>query len=176
MDFRLEDALPVLERTPAVLRTLLGDLPEAWTSATEGPGTWSPFDIVGHLIHGERTDWVPRVRHLLRFGDGLAFEPFDREAMFRASQGKSLRQLLDTFAELRAQSLTQLTDLRVTVADLAKPGLHPELGPVTLGQLLATWVLHDLSHVSQVARVMARQYDAPVGPWKAYFPILTVPR
>lgn len=174
-DFRLDDALPVLRRTPAVLRALLLDLPGPWIEATEGPGTWSPFDVVGHLIHGERTDWVPRVEHLLRHGDAVPFPPFDREAMFAASRGLSLGELLDTFAGLRAESLARLTALGLTEADLARRGRHPELGVVTLGQHLATWVAHDLSHVAQVARVMARRYGAAVGPWRAYLPILGPP-
>ncbi len=174
-DFRFDDALPVLRRTPAVLRALLLDLPGPWIEATEGPGTWSPFDVVGHLIHGERTDWVPRVEHLLRHGDAVPFPPFDREAMFAASRGLSLGELLDTFAGLRAESLARLTALGLTEADLARRGRHPELGVVTLGQHLATWVAHDLSHVAQVARVMARRYGAAVGPWRAYLPILGPP-
>jgi hypothetical protein len=162
----------VLERTPAVLRALLADLPDAWVRATEGPGTWSPFDVVGHLVHGERADWIPRVEHLLRHGTAVAFPPFDREAMFEASQGRPLDDLLDTFAGLRAASLERLATLGLTDADLSREGRHPEFGVVTLGQHLATWVAHDLGHVVQVSRVMARQYRDAVGPWRAYLSLL----
>jgi hypothetical protein len=172
MDFRLEEALPVLQRTPAVLRNLLQDLPDVWTEALEGPGSWSPFDVVGHLIHGERTDWVPRVEHMLEHGDSTPFPPFDREAMFNASHGQSLADLLETFDRLRADSLSRLSALRLTSSDLQVRGRHPEFGEVTLGQHLATWVAHDLSHLGQVIRVMARQYTDAVGPWRAYLSIL----
>lgn len=172
MEFRFEAARPVLARTPAVLRALLADLPGDWVHATEGPDTWSPFDVVGHLIHGERTDWLPRVEHLLRHGAAVAFPPFDREAMFEASRGRSLEELLATFADLRRESLDRLAALRLTDADLSRQGRHPEFGVVTLGQHLATWVAHDLGHLVQVARVMARQYSAAVGPWRAYLSLL----
>lgn len=172
MDFQFDDALPVLRRTPAVLRTLLLDLPDSWIESTEGPGTWSPFDVIGHLIHGERTDWIPRVEHMLRHGDAVPFPAFDREAMFAASEGLSLPELLDTFGRLRTGNLDRLVELGLTDADLVRRGMHPELGEVTLGQHLATWVAHDLSHVGQVARVMARQYSTSVGPWRAYLSIL----
>lgn len=172
MEFQFGEALPVLRRTPAALRALLQDLPEAWITATDGPGTWSPFDVVGHLIHGERTDWMPRVDHILRHGDAVAFPAFDREAMFAASRGLPLGELLDTFERLRGESLARLAELRLTDADLARRGRHPELGAVTLGQHLATWVAHDLNHVSQVVRVMAHRYQTAVGPWRAYLSIL----
>lgn len=172
MEFQFDDALPVLRRTPAALRALLLDLPGPWIGATEGPGTWSPFDVVGHLIHGERTDWMTRVDHMLRHGDAIPFAAFDREAMFAASKGLSLSELLDTFGRLRTENLDRLVALGLTAADLARRGRHPELGVVTLGQHLATWVAHDLSHVGQVVRVMARQYATAVGPWRAYLPIL----
>jgi hypothetical protein len=172
MDFKFDTALPVLRRTPSVLADLLADLPSSWTDAVEGPNTWSPFDVVGHLIHGERTDWVPRVEHLLRHGDAVPFPPFDREAMFAASQGRSLGELLDTFARLRSQSLERLEALGLNEADLSRCGRHPEFGVVTLGQHLATWVAHDLGHISQIVRVMARQYTHAVGPWQMYLSIL----
>ena len=172
MEFRLDDALPVLQRTPAVLHALLLDLPGRWTAGNEGLGTWSPFDVVGHLIHGERTDWVPRVEHMLRHGETLPFAPFDREAMFAASEGLSLTELLDTFGRLRAENLVRLAALRLSDADMARRGRHPEMGVVTIGQHLATWVAHDLGHLGQVVRVMARQYSEAVGPWRAYLPIL----
>ena len=172
MDVSFATALPVLRRTPSVVRGLLQDLPASWTDAVEGPNTWSPFDVVGHLIHGERTDWIPRVEHLLRHGDAVPFPPFDREAMFEASRGKSLGELLDAFDRLRAESLERLEALGLTDADLSRRGRHPEFGVVTLGQHLSTWVAHDLGHISQIVRVMARQYTDAVGPWKAYLSIL----
>jgi hypothetical protein len=172
MEFRFEDALPVLRRTPGVMRVLLADLPNAWTSATEGPGTWSPFDVVGHLIHGERTNWMPRVEHILRHGDAVSFPPFDREAMFAASKGRSLSELLDAFDQARAESLRRLDRLGLTDADLERRGRHPEFGVVTLRQQLSTWVAHDLGHLAQIVRVMARQYGDAVGPWRAYLSIL----
>jgi hypothetical protein len=172
MDFRFDDSLPVLRRTPATLRTLLLDLPGAWTTATEGPGTWSPFDVVGHLIHGERADWVPRVEHILAHGEAVPFPRFDREAMFSASEGRSPVDLLDEFARLRGESLVRLQAFRLSDADLDRTGTHPEFGRVTLRQHLATWVAHDLGHTAQVVRVMAKQYTDAVGPWRAYLPIL----
>jgi DinB family protein len=172
MDFDLELGIPILERTPQTLRAMLGTLPAAWIDATEGPETWSPYDIVGHLIHGERTDWIPRARIILAQGSDRHFTPFDRFAQFRDSQGKSLAELLDEFARLRAASLATLAGWRLTETQLALEGEHPEFGTVTLRQLLATWVAHDLGHVAQAARVMAKQYREAVGPWRAYLPIL----
>jgi len=172
MRFDLALALPVLERTPAALRALLGGLPPEWTDATDGDDSWSPFDVVGHLIHGERTDWLPRTEIILREGESRTFPTFDRFAMFRESQGRTLAELLDTFAELRKANLERLRGLRLTPADLDRRGRHPELGPVTLGQHLATWVTHDLSHIRQIVRVMGRQYVEAIGPWTAYFPML----
>jgi hypothetical protein len=173
VNFSFDDAVPLLRTTPAVLRAWLSALPESWTQANEGPETWSPYDIVGHLIHGERTDWIPRLELLLQHGKSRPFTPFDRFAQFRDSRGKSLLELLDTFAELRAGNLARLESHRLQPADLQRPGRHPELGPVTLGQLLATWVVHDLSHLGQIARVMGRQYQTAVGPWVEYLPMLT---
>jgi len=172
MDFQLETAVPVLRRTPAVVRELLAGLPDEWTGSTEGPGTWSPFDIVGHLIHGERTDWVPRVEHILRHGESVAFPPFDREAMFAASRGQSLSALLNTFAALREENLERLAALHLAESDLERRGLHPQLGVVTMRQRLATWTAHDLSHVGQIVRVMAKQYRDAVGPWRAFLPLI----
>ncbi len=162
----------MLGRTPEVLGLWLAGLPPRWTAATEGPGTWSPYDVVGHLIHAERTDWIPRAEHILRHGESLPFPPFDREAMFEASKGRSLGELLETFAALRRESLARLAALRLGEADLARRGRHPELGAVTLGQLLATWIAHDMTHVSQIVRTMARQYTDAVGPWVAYLSVL----
>jgi hypothetical protein len=172
MTFDLATAVPVLARTPAVLDAWLRDLPAAWTSGTEGPGTWSPYDVVGHLIHGERTNWMPRVEHLLAHGEGVPFPAFDRFGQFEASRGKALPELLDTFGDLRADSLRRLAALRLSPADLARKGRHPELGTVTLGQQLATWTAHDLDHLVQIARVMGRQYADAVGPWAEYLRII----
>lgn len=162
----------MLRATPGVLRAWLSPLPESWTTATEGADSWSPYDIVGHLIHGERTDWIPRVELLLAQGQSKPFTPFDRFAQFRDSQGKLLSDLLDTFAQLRQANVARLESLRLQPADFPRRGLHPELGPVTLSQLLATWVVHDLNHLGQIARVLGRQYTEAVGPWVEYLPIL----
>lgn len=172
MELQLTRALEVLERTPATFRALLGGLPEAWTAPNEGPDTFSAFDNLGHLVHGERTDWIPRVRVILAQGTNRRFEPFDRFAHYRESEGKTMAELLDEFARLRAESLTTLRGWRLTERELALEGEHPELGPVTLRQLLATWVAHDLGHVAQTARVLAKQYREAVGPWRAYLPVL----
>jgi hypothetical protein len=172
MDYRFDDALPVLRRTPDVLDTLLRDLPASWIAATEGPDSWSPFDVVGHLIHGDRTDWVPRIEHVLRHGDTLSFPPFDREAMFETSRGSSLADLLGTFRSVRDESIETVVSLALTEADLERRGRHPEFGVVTLRQHLATWVAHDLDHIGQIVRVMARQYSHAVGPWRKYLSIL----
>ncbi|MDZ4673510.1 MAG: DinB family protein [Gemmatimonadota bacterium] len=175
MDFDLETAVPVLERTPRVLRELLSGLPTDWLTATEGPDTWNPYDVVGHLIHGERTDWIPRIEHILAHGDAVPFPSFDRFAQFEASRGQSLGQLLDAFAELRAASLDRLAALQLTATDLDRPGLHPALGRVTLGNHLASWVVHDLDHIYQVVRAMAGQYADAVGPWREYLRIVRTP-
>lgn len=172
MDFDLAAGTAVLERTPHTLRAMLAGLPPAWTTATEGPETWSPYDIVGHLVHGERTDWIPRARIILAQGPDRRFAPFDRFAQFRDSEGTSLADLLGEFARLRATSLETLAGWRLTEAQLALEGEHPAFGAVTLRQLLATWVAHDLGHLAQVARVMAKQYREAVGPWRAYLPIM----
>jgi uncharacterized damage-inducible protein DinB len=172
MEFSFAEAVPILRSTPEVLRAWLAELPEPWISRNEGPETWSPYDIVGHLIHGERTDWIPRLELILEHGSSRPFIPFDRFAQFSESRGKSLGELLDTFAQLRAANLTRLESHRLGGEDFARPGLHPELGQVNLGQLLATWVVHDLNHLSQIARVMARQYADQVGPWIEYLPLL----
>lgn len=170
-DLRLEAAVAILGRTPAALGVLLGGIPETLVRATEGEGTWSPYDVVGHLVHGERTDWMPRARHILD-GDPRPFAAFDRTAQFEESEGKSFAELLVTFAELRARNLTELMALNLGEADLRRTGLHPDFGEVTLRQLLATWAVHDLDHVAQVARTMAKVYTDAVGPWAAYLSIL----
>lgn len=172
MGFDLEDAIAVLERTPAALDALLRNLPEAWTRQNEGGKTWSPFDVVGHLIHGELTDWMPRLRIILEEGEARAFEPFDRFAQFEANRGKSLGELLDRFRQLRRENLAALRTLRLAPEDFARRGRHPGLGTVTLGELVATWVVHDLDHLHQISRVMASQYREAVGPWAAYVNVL----
>jgi DinB superfamily len=171
--FALDEAVAVLTRTPAALKAMLGGLPEGWIQAHEGGETWSPFDVVGHLIHGEQTDWLPRARIILEHGESRAFEPFDRLAQFEASTGRTLESLLDEFASLRQQNLDLLQALNLTETDLDRRGRHPALGVVTLRQLLATWMAHDLDHVVQVARVLARQYSDEVGPWRAYLRVIS---
>jgi hypothetical protein len=169
--FTLCEAIAVLERSPASLGALLNGLPCTWTKATEGEGTWSPYDVIGHLIHGERTDWIPRARHIMA-GDTRPFETFDRTAQFAESEGKDLSELLALFAKLRRQNLAALVAMNLTEADLEHKGLHPELGEVSLRQLLATWVVHDLDHFAQIARTMAKAYGPATGPWSAYLSIL----
>ena len=174
MHFDLTNGLDVLERTPATFRALLDGLPEAWTAPNEGPDTFSAFDNLGHLIHGERTDWIPRARIILAQGPNRRFEPYDRFAQYHESRGKSVAELLSEFARLRAENLTVLRRWQLSDAELALEGEHPELGTVTLRQLFATWVAHDLGHLAQTARVMAKQYREAVGPWRAYLPVLGV--
>jgi uncharacterized damage-inducible protein DinB len=172
MDFELPAGIAILERTPHTFRALLAGLPAAWTDGNEGAETWSPFDIVGHLVHGERTDWIPRAQLILAQGPQRQFTPYDRFAQFRESRGKQLTDLLDEFAQLRAANLATLAGWRLTDAQLALRGEHPAFGSVTLRELLATWVAHDLGHVAQAARVMAKQYRDAVGPWRAYLPVM----
>ena len=172
MDFELSAGTAVLARTPGTLRSMLSGLPASWTSATEGPETWSPYDIVGHLIHGERTDWIPRARIVLDQGANRRFTPYDRFAQFRESKGKTLGELLDEFERLRANNLETLAAWQLTESQFALEGQHPELGAVTLRQLLAAWVVHDLGHIAQCARVMAKQYREAIGPWHEYLPIV----
>ena len=171
--FALEDAVAVLARTPGTLDALLRGLAEGLITANEGENTWSPFDVVGHLIHGERTDWMPRARIILEHGESRPFDKFDRFAHFAASHGRTVDSLLDEFATLRQENLRALAALRLTSADLDRRGRHPELGTVTLRQLLATWMAHDLDHVVQISRVLARQYSSEVGPWIAYLRIIS---
>ncbi len=172
MEFQLEDAIAVLSRTPATLRSLLGGVGEAWVDGAYGEGTFSPFDVLGHLVHGERTDWIPRLLFILEHGPGRPFEPFDRFAMRKASQGKTAGQLLEEFERLRNQNLKILAKVNLDAAKLTLRGTHPELGLVTAQQLIATWVVHDLGHLAQIARAMAFQYREAVGPWQAYLSIL----
>lgn len=170
--FQLTQAIEVLERTPGTFRALLDGLSPGWIDANEGPETFSPFDNLGHLIHGERADWIPRACVVLEQGANRRFEPFDRFAHHRESKGKTVPALLDEFAGLRTASLQTLRGWRLTERELALEGEHPALGPVTLRQLLATWVAHDLGHIAQTTRVMANQYRDAVGPWRAYLPVL----
>jgi hypothetical protein len=172
MHFDLDNALAVLDRTPATFRALLEGLPDRWTMPNEGPDTFSAFDNVGHLIHGERTDWIPRARIILAEGENRRFEPFDRFAHARESQGKSLADLLDEFARLRSENLATVRSWNLSERELALEGEHPALGAVTLRQLLSAWVVHDLGHVAQTARVLAKQYREAVGPWRAYLPVV----
>jgi hypothetical protein len=172
MSSDLQDTVALLTRTPAVLDALLRDLPDAWTLRSEGPGTWNAFEIVGHLIHAERADWMPRVRMVLESGESQAFVPFDREGAKRESQQSSLAQRLDEFARLRSDNLRELRGLNLKPEDLERRGRHPALGVVTLSQLLATWAGHDLTHLHQLSRVMAHQYRDAVGPWSGYLGVL----
>lgn len=170
-EFNLDDAVAVLERTPASLSALLTGLPDTWVRATEGDGTWSSYDVIGHLIHSERVNWLPRVQHILS-GEPKPFESFDRTAFFAQSQGKRMGELLAIFAELRRENVTMLVSMNLTPAALSRTGKHPEFGEVTLEQLLATWVVHDLAHIGQIVRTMAKGYAGAVGPWSAYLSIL----
>lgn len=172
MSFDLPETLDLLERTPKVLDSLLRGTGTSWHRRNEGPDTWSAFDVVGHLIHGEETDWVPRARIILEHGDSRAFEPFDRFAQLQRFAEASLDDLLDRFADLRHANVEIVENWQLTEAQLALPGRHPELGPVTLRQLLATWVTHDLNHIGQIARVLAKRHTEEVGPWRRYLGIL----
>jgi hypothetical protein len=171
--FVMDEAIAILARTPSTLDALLRGLPASWTGAHEGGETWSPFDVIGHLIQGEQVDWVPRAKIILMNGDARAFDKFDRLAQFTASAGRTLPDLLDEFAGLREANLRELGSLNLTAANLDRIGRHPELGTVTLRQLLATWVAHDLDHIVQVSRVLARQYSEEVGPWRAYLRVIS---
>ena len=171
--FSLEEATALLARTPAVLNAWLRGLPAGWLAANEGGETWNPVDVVGHLVHGEHADWMPRAHRILKDGDTVAFEPFDRRAQFHELAGLSLPELLDELERARTANLRDLASLSLDEADLDRRGLHPALGTVTMRQLLATWVAHDLDHVTQVARVMARQYTEEVGPWHAYLRVIS---
>ena len=168
----MEEGVAILSRTPATLDALLRGLPDGWIAAHEGGETWSPFDVIGHLIHADRTNWIPRARMILEHGEARAFDPFDRVAQFTASKGRTLVSLLDEFATVRQKSIRELTAMPLIDADLDRRGRHPDFGSVTLRQLLATWVAHDLDHLTQISRVMARQYADEVGPWRAYLRII----
>ncbi|MES2628398.1 MAG: DinB family protein [Bacteroidota bacterium] len=166
MKFDLSDSLDILERTPIILENLLSHLALEWVVSNEGENTWSPFDVLGHLVHGERVDWPQRIKKILDHSLDRHFEPFDRFAQFQESQGKSLQDLLDEFAKLRQENLELVNALNITETELSKTGVHPSFGEVTLQQLLATWVVHDLNHISQILRVMGKQYAVETGPWR----------
>jgi hypothetical protein len=172
MKFSLEKSIEILERTPAVLSTMLQGIAPNWTSNNEGKDTWSVYDIIGHLIHGEKTDWVPRAKIILSQNTNKSFEVFDRFAQFEESKEKSLTELLDEFVKLRKENVDWLRSAKITDEELEKKGIHPAFGEVSLSQLLATWTVHDLNHMAQIARVMSKQYQSAVGPWTAYLKIL----
>jgi hypothetical protein len=172
MDFDITQGIAVLERTPGTLHAMLHDLGTSWIDATEGPETWSPYVIIGHLVHAERANWIPRARSILSQSASRRLPPYDRLAHFQESRGQSLTSLLHEFGRLRAENLATLAAWRLTDTELALAGEHPEFGTVTLRQLLATWVVHDLGHIAQTARVMAKQYRDAIGPWRAYLPIV----
>ena len=172
MEFRLDRAREILERTPPTLKALLQDLPAEWTSPNEGAGTWSPHEVVAHLIHGERADWIPRARIILAGDERATFTPFEREGGFAEARRQPLNSLLQTFARLRSENLRTLARLEVGEKQLDMAATHPTFGRVTMLQLLATWVVHDLNHVVQISRVMSKQYDQAVGPWKEFLGVL----
>lgn len=169
----LKSTIALLERTPAALDALLRGLPERWTLHNEGADTWSVYAVLGHMIHGESTDWMPRVRMILEFGDSQTFVPFDRRGFAREGPGKTMDQMLEQFAERRAHNLDDLRKLNLKPADMQRRGRHPALGDVTLGQLLATWPAHDLTHLHQISRIMAHQYRDAVGPWQRYLGVMS---
>jgi uncharacterized damage-inducible protein DinB len=173
MEFNLEHTITVLSNTPALVRRMLADMPEECIRGNEGEGTWNPFDVLGHFIHGETTDWIPRTRIILSDAADKTFETFDRFAQFRNSKDKSLEQLLNEFESLRKENIRALLGFNITPQDLQREGNHPALGKVTLAQLLSTWVVHDLDHLGQVLRVVAKQHRATVGPWAEYLSILS---
>jgi len=172
MAHNLDHTISLLTRTPAALDALLRDLPETWTLRNEGEKSWTAFDVIGHLIHADRTDWLPRAKTILQFGDTQAFASFDRLGHVRESQGKSLGQLLDEFARVRSEKLDELRALNLRAEDLERRGRHPALGTVTLSQLMAAWAAHDLTHLHQISRIMAHQYREAVGPFSAYLGVL----
>jgi len=172
MKYDIQKSIEILDRTPVVLKTLLSDLSDDWTMNNEGGETWSPYDVVGHLIHGETTDWMQRMSLILDENSDHKFKPFDRFAMFEESKGKTLNQLLDDFEKVRKENLAKFKALNLSEKQLDLKGIHPSFGEVTLRNLLATWVAHDLDHIQQIVRVMAKQYKEEVGPWVEYLKIL----
>lgn len=172
MNYNIPQAIEILERTPAVLNSLLSGLSDDWIMNNEGPETFSPYDVVGHLLHGEKADWTERVKRILEFGNKRSFDSFDRFAMYEESKGKTMQQLLKEFGSLRKKNIEWLLSLQLTDTDLERIGLHPKFGEVTLANLLSTWVAHDLTHTAQITRVMAKQYKEAVGPWGEFFRIM----
>ncbi|CAN5727958.1 hypothetical protein BH20ACI4_BH20ACI4_06830 [soil metagenome] len=170
--FKLDDSIKILDKTPDVLKTLLSNLPESWIKTNEGGDSWSAFDIVGHLVHGEKTDWISRAEIILEHGKAKPFTPFDRFAQFEDAEGKNFDELLDEFRNLRNQNLITLNGLNLQDDDLKREGVHPELGIVTLEQLLATWVVHDLGHIRQITRILAKNYKEEIGAWRQYLPVV----
>lgn len=173
MIFELNSAISILQRTPDVLQSMLEDLPPEWTESQDRSDTWSPYDVVGHLIHGEKTDWIPRMKLLLSDAADKTFTPFDRFAQFKESKGKSLEELLAEFRQHREANITELREQDLTRADLERTGIHPTFGTVTLRQLLSTWVVHDLNHISQITRLMSIRFKEEVGPWTEFLAILS---
>jgi DinB superfamily len=173
MNYSKEKAIELLERTPAVLKNLLSNISDDWVMNNEGPDTFSPYDVVGHLIHGEKTDWVVRAKIILEHGITKPFDPYDRFAQYEERKGKNLEQLLDEFEEIRQENVVWLKSIQLTEEDLERKGKHPVLGEVTLRNLLSTWVVHDLTHIAQITRVMAKQYVEEMGPWPQFFRILS---
>jgi len=173
MEFKLDLALEILEQTPKVINELAGSVSPDWTDKNEGENTWSPYEIVGHLIHGEKTDWIPRIKIILSQKSDKRFKPFDRFAQINESKGKSMKQLVEEFTVIRKQNLGILRSLKIKDSDLNRKGLHPVFGEVNLRQLLSTWVVHDLGHIAQISRTMSTQYKSEVGPWIQYLGVLT---
>lgn len=173
MKYSLDKSYQILERTPAVLKSLLSNLDEGWVMNNEGPDTFSPYDVIGHLIHGEKTDWTARTKMILESGNTKTFVPWDRFAQYEESKGKTLAQLLNEFENIRKENVTWMKSLNLAESDLDKKGMHPKLGEVTLRNLLSTWVVHDLTHIAQITRVMAKQYKEEMGPWPEFFRILS---
>lgn len=173
MRFSIERSIEILERTPGVLNTMLSGIGDEWVMNNEGPETFSPYDVIGHLVHGEKTDWTARTKRILEFGDTKTFDLWNRFAQYEESKGKTLQQLLEEFEAIRKENLAWFKSLQLTEADLDKKGMHPKLGSVTLRNLLATWVVHDLTHIAQITRVMAKQYKDEMGPWPEFFRILS---
>jgi hypothetical protein len=173
MKYSIERSIEILERTPAVLNTLLSGIDDDWVMDNEGPETFSPYDVIGHLVHGEKTDWTARTKRILEFGDTKTFDLWNRFAQYEESKGKTLQQLLDEFGEIRRENIVWFKSLKLTEVELDRKGMHPKLGSVTLRNLLATWVVHDLTHIAQITRVMAKQYKEEMGPWPEFFRILS---
>ena len=172
MKFQVKQAVEILSNTPSVVKHLLSNLSNEWIEKSANSDEWNAFDIVGHYIHGEETDWIPRAEIILQQGENITFEPFDRFAQFETSRGKTLGELLENFAGLRTKSLETLQSWNLTGEQLQLKGIHPELGEVNLEQLLSTWVVHDLTHIRQIVQVLAKKYGENVGVWQEYLLIL----